>query len=124
MDDSYPFDVLGSDPWQVDFRPAICAIVGHVKRGVRAGVISARFHNTIAAVIVQLCCRLRQAVHLNQVCLSGGTFQNIYLLTERSLVCVDAGSKSFCTRRFRPMTVASLTRTPVRAHQKCDFEAS
>jgi hypothetical protein len=40
-------------------------------------VISVRFHNTIAAVIVQLCCRLRQAVHLNQVCLSGGTFQNI-----------------------------------------------
>ena len=32
--------------------PAICDIVGDVKRGVGVGVISARFHNTIAAVIV------------------------------------------------------------------------
>lgn len=36
-----------------------------------------RFHNTIAAVIVHLCSRLRQAVHLNQVCLSGGTFPSV-----------------------------------------------
>ena len=42
--------------------------------------ISARFHNTLAAAIVEVCARIRQRDGLDRVCLSGGTFQNVYLL--------------------------------------------
>ena len=44
------------------------------------GVISARFHNTMAAVILEVCRRIRKQENLARVCLSGGVFQNMYLL--------------------------------------------
>ena len=81
IDESYPFEIEDGDPWQVDMRPAIRSIVGDLRGGVPVGVISARFHNTVAAVVTEVCARLRQTEKLNRVCLSGGTFQNVYLLT-------------------------------------------
>jgi len=49
-----------------------------------AGVIAARFHNTLASMIVAVCRRVRERDHREEVCLSGGTFQNVYLL-ERTI---------------------------------------
>ncbi len=43
-------------------------------------MISARFHNTLAAAIVETCRRIRGESGLERVCLSGGTFQNMRLL--------------------------------------------
>jgi hydrogenase maturation protein HypF len=61
-------------------RPAIQGIVRDVQAGRPLGFIAAAFHNTVAAVVVDVCRRLRAAERLNRVCLSGGTFQNLYLL--------------------------------------------
>jgi len=43
-------------------------------------LIAARFHNTIAQIIVAVCLRIRKETGLNEVVLSGGVFQNRYLL--------------------------------------------
>ena len=75
--DSYPF-ALDSD--MLDFRPAIVRIVAEVRAGTPAPEIAARFHNTVAEAIVEVCRRLRAEEKLNRVCLSGGTFQNMKLL--------------------------------------------
>lgn len=80
VDDSYPFEIAGGEPWQIDMRPVIARIAGDLRAGRAAGDIAARFHNTVAAVILEVCGRLRSQEHLNQVCLSGGTFQNVKLL--------------------------------------------
>jgi len=80
IDETYPFDIEPSDPWQIDVRPMIESIVREVRYRTQSGAIAAKFHNTVAAVIVQVCRRLRECEGLNQVCLSGGTFQNMYLL--------------------------------------------
>jgi hydrogenase maturation protein HypF len=79
--ESYPFDL---DAGTVDFRPAIKRIVADVRAGTPAPVIAARFHNTVAEAIVEVCHRLRSEEKLNRVCLSGGTFQNMKLV-ERTL---------------------------------------
>jgi hydrogenase maturation protein HypF len=76
----YPFDIEMNEPWQIDMRPAIRTIVNEVRRGVPAAAVSAKFHNTVAAAIVEICLRLRRSDGLNCVCLSGGTFQNMVLL--------------------------------------------
>jgi hydrogenase maturation protein HypF len=39
----------------------------------------------LAAAIVKLCCRIRSTDGLDRVCLSGGTFQNLFLL-ERTVI--------------------------------------
>ena len=75
--DGYPF-ALDADT--VDFRPAIERIVAEVRGGTSAAVIAARFHNTVADAVVEVCRRLRAEEKLNRVCLSGGTFQNMKLL--------------------------------------------
>ncbi len=61
-------------------RPMIEAIVRDLSRAVAASEIAAAFHNTLAALIVDVCANVRQRDGLNRVCLSGGTFQNMFLL--------------------------------------------
>jgi len=73
----YPFGLYVDT---VDFRPTIERIVGEVRAGTPVAAIAARFHNTVAKAIVEVCRRLRVEEKLNRVCLSGGTFQNIKLL--------------------------------------------
>jgi len=77
--DRYSFDLENGTPMQLDMRPMIQEIVRHLARDRAVGLIPARFHNTVAAAIIEVCRRIRQQEQLNRVCLSGGVFQNIYL---------------------------------------------
>ncbi len=77
----YEFEIEGGGTMVLDFRPMIAAIVEDLSSGKSAGEISACFHNTLTVAIVEVCCRIRARDGLNRVCLSGGTFQNFYLLT-------------------------------------------
>jgi hydrogenase maturation protein HypF len=78
--ESYPFEIGSTSPWVIDMRPAIEDLVRDVKMKLPVGSLAAKFHNTLFAVTVEVCPRLRETDGLNRVCLSGGTFQNEYLL--------------------------------------------
>jgi hydrogenase maturation protein HypF len=80
VDRTYPFFLSEAAPVEIDMRPMIEAIVRDVLRHAPVREIAAAFHNTMATVIVEVCCQIRGAENLNRVCLSGGTFQNIFLL--------------------------------------------
>ena len=82
---SYTFDLTSSEPVAVDLRPTITAIVADLAADRSIHEIAACFHNTLSAVIVETCLRARASHSLHRVCLSGGTFQNLYLL-RRSVV--------------------------------------
>jgi hydrogenase maturation protein HypF len=75
--DSYPFDFDGQI---IDPSPSIKAIFADLGKKTPRETISARFHNTIAEVSLQVCLNLRETQHLNQVALSGGVWQNMVLL--------------------------------------------
>jgi hydrogenase maturation protein HypF len=77
---SYDFEITEGETMILDFRPVIAAIVKDLSRGRRAGEISASFHNTLSAAIGEMCGKIGSADGLNRVCLSGGSFQNLYLL--------------------------------------------
>ena len=100
--DHYPFDIEYSEPLQIDLRPAIRRIVHDLNSGVARPVIAARFHNTIAAVIVEACERIRSSESLDRVCLSGGTFQNIYLLQHTMEDLRKCGFQVFLHSRVPP----------------------
>lgn len=78
--DCYDFSLSPGEPVEVDFRPMIAAIVKDAVTGIAVSVIAARFHNTLSATIVEVCTQLHTTEGLQRVCLSGGTFQNMYLL--------------------------------------------
>ncbi len=75
---SYGFEI--TDQGLVDWSAMIQAVVADVQGNLPAEVISAKFHNAVALLIVELSCRYRQQTGLNQVALSGGVFQNVRLL--------------------------------------------
>jgi hydrogenase maturation protein HypF len=58
------------------------AVADDLAAGIPADVISARFHNGVAAAIAAVCVRLRERYGLSTVAMSGGVFQNTLLLGE------------------------------------------
>jgi len=64
----------------VCFDLTIKGIVEDVLNFVETSVIAAKFHNTIIVAIVEVVCFARSKYNLNKVVLSGGVFQNRYLL--------------------------------------------
>jgi len=76
----YDFEVEPGEPAILDFRPTITAIVKDLSQGRRVGDISACFHNTLSTAIGEVCGQIGASDAVNRVCLSGGSFQNLYLL--------------------------------------------
>ncbi|MCL6100072.1 MAG: carbamoyltransferase HypF [Bacteroidetes bacterium] len=72
---SYPFEIIDTEPLMIDWRPIIKEILSYRAKN-SVGKISARFHNTLAEIIREVAKRSK----LNKVVLSGGCFQNAYLL--------------------------------------------
>jgi hydrogenase maturation protein HypF len=89
VDAVYPFELEEDVLWQIDVRPMIERIIRDVLAAKPTGWISAAFHNTVAAIIGEVCLRLRSAEGIDSVCLSGGTFQNVYLV-ERTVAGLRA----------------------------------
>lgn len=55
-------------------------IVNDIINGITAGEISAKFHNTVISIIFAAANKIREKSGISKVVLSGGTFQNRYLL--------------------------------------------
>jgi hydrogenase maturation protein HypF len=85
VEDSYPFEITADE---IDTRPLIRAVAIDVLRGAS---VSAKFHNTIAQIVLDVALRMRSAENRNRVCLSGGTFQNVYLLSRSVTLLRRAG---------------------------------
>ncbi len=67
-------------PIIINQEPLLRDIIHDLKAGVPVAVISAKFHNAIAEMISGVCCLIRERDGLSKVALSGGVFQNLYLL--------------------------------------------
>jgi hydrogenase maturation protein HypF len=65
----YPYEIHAD---QIDVREMIRAIVADPNAG--------KFHATLAAIVVDVCERIRENTSLERVCLSGGVFHNLRLL--------------------------------------------
>jgi len=67
--------------FHISFIPTIKAILKDLNQGVPVSQISAKFHNTLARVILKVAERARQKHHTDTVVLTGGVFLNKRLLT-------------------------------------------
>ncbi|MDD5695657.1 MAG: carbamoyltransferase HypF, partial [Bacteroidales bacterium] len=64
----------------IRFYPAIEGIVADLKNRQDPAVISARFHNTIIEAVFHTILKISEETGIKKVALSGGSFQNRYLL--------------------------------------------
>ncbi len=65
---------------QIDPAPLVEAVIADLNKGITPSKISARFHNTIARMVSEVCDQIRKDNGVDQVALSGGVWQNMTLL--------------------------------------------
>lgn len=75
----YPLSFEG-EPFRFDWRPMIRAMVADMSSGVETGRCAARFMNTLIELAAAQCIRAREISGLGRVVLSGGSFQNMYIM--------------------------------------------
>ncbi len=92
----YPFDF--AEGGVLDWGPMVQAILEDRARGSETGAIARRFHDTLAEIIVAVARRVGE----KRVVLSGGCFQNAYLLEQAVTRLVAAGFRVYWPQRIPP----------------------
>ena len=64
------------DPLVVRLAPLLGAVLDDAEQGREPGLVGSRLHATVAALVLDLSRRLRDATGIGRVALSGGVFQN------------------------------------------------
>jgi len=80
IDDDYPVDVIFKEKIIVDFSLTMLRLIEDIACGTGKNIIAAKFHNTIVTVIERVILKLNTIYKLYDAVLSGGVFQNMYLL--------------------------------------------
>ena len=86
----------------LDARPTVLAVAADVARGVPAGVVSARFHDTVAVATAAGCARAASVRGLGTAVLSGGVFLNRRLLEGTVVALRRAGLRVLVPERLPP----------------------
>jgi hydrogenase maturation protein HypF len=94
----YPFELGNGVPQVIDWAPMIGEILIDLRQGTSIGIISVKFHNTLAEIIVAI----GQQIVTPKVVLTGGCFQNRYLLEQAVLRLSQAGFKVYWHQRVPP----------------------
>jgi hydrogenase maturation protein HypF len=102
-DGTYPFESENI----IVFSETIKAIVNDLRRQ-KVSVISAKFHNTIAHVILEISKRIRSETSLKKVILSGGVFQNKYL-SEKTTELLANNNFSVFTNHVVPVSDGGIS---------------
>ncbi|MBR3391872.1 MAG: carbamoyltransferase HypF [Firmicutes bacterium] len=88
----YGFELTDSDQGLVlDWRPLLRSLIEDRLRGKSQAALSCGFHRAVAEACLKLCLRLRQDSGLNDAVLSGGCWQNVWLLEEVCRLLEGAG---------------------------------
>jgi hydrogenase maturation protein HypF len=67
---------------EITFDEVIVSILSDLRSGVSAAAISARFHNGLARLCLDVCQEIQMESGMRTVALSGGVWQNITLLNK------------------------------------------
>ena len=86
----YPV-VLSGSPLRFDWREMVRCLVRERDQGVPTGILAARFLNTLTDMAVAMALAASEKTGLRDVVLSGGSFQNQYLMQRLPRALRDAG---------------------------------
>jgi hydrogenase maturation protein HypF len=81
IDEDYPVEYIDKNGYTtVDLAPMVRSVLSDLVAVRNKRIIATRFHNTITDIIVTMATRLNQRTGIGDVVLSGGTFQNRFVL--------------------------------------------
>jgi hydrogenase maturation protein HypF len=97
-DETYSFEISETWPHIVNCQPLINDILKDLERSVSTGAVAARFHNTLAEIVVAVAKQIDE----EKIVLTGGCFQNQYL-TERTIKrLIDEDFRPYWHQRIPP----------------------
>ncbi|NOX20761.1 MAG: carbamoyltransferase HypF [Nitrospirae bacterium] len=104
VDEVYPFDINEETiPMVISLRRCFQRAVDDYLQDVELEIIATRFHNTMAALIRDTVMRLKSRKgEVKEVVLSGGVFQNSYLLSKTFEYLADTGLKVYFHKSIPP----------------------
>ncbi|MGB9714911.1 MAG: carbamoyltransferase HypF [Thermodesulfovibrionales bacterium] len=104
----YTVNIISKDILEIDFSHTVLGIIEDLLKGEDRGFIASKFHNTIASVIFRVVQKLSSYNNTDIVILSGGVFQNMYLL-ERTISLLEAAGKEVYTNTKVPCNDAGIS---------------
>lgn len=79
--EEYPYIVTDeNDIYKIEYKDILLSVISDIKIGKAASFISAKFHNTLASAAVEMVTKISKKYNIKKVVLSGGVFENNYLL--------------------------------------------
>lgn len=99
--DFYVFKILDNSKkdsdikYTIDWGPVILSIINDIKKQISKSIISAKFHNTLSNIILEIAKRVGET----RVVLSGGCFQNKYLIEKTINLLQKEGYKPYWHQR-------------------------
>ncbi len=92
IEESYTYKVIKQDMYIIEPYEIIIEALNDKIKGVSAKIIASKFQNTIVNLTVSICLRIREDSGINEVVLSGGVFQNSFLLEK---ICCNLKKNNF-----------------------------
>jgi hydrogenase maturation protein HypF len=103
VEDGYPFPVqTDGETLVLDGRALIRAVCADLEASVPVGTVSARFHNGVADATAEVCAGAARRRGVEAVVLSGGVFQNVWLLERTAAGLARAGMRVLVPERLPP----------------------
>lgn len=97
----YDYSILyENNVYVIDPSNMIKGILEDIEKGVKNSIISSKFHNTIVDITVSMVCKVRYKFKINKVVLSGGVFENKYILKRIYLRLMDKGFLVFFNEKI------------------------
>lgn len=101
--ESYPFEAGRT----IIFAETILSVLKDIPY-IHPSVISAKFHNTVAEIILEISTQIRNNTSLDKVVLTGGVFQNKYL-TEKTIYLLRRSGFTVFTNNLIPSNDGGLS---------------
>ena len=92
IEESYTYKVTKQDMYIIEPYEMIIEALNDKIKGVSVKIIASKFQNTIVNLIESVCACIREDSGINEVTLSGGVFQNSFLLKK---VCLNLRGQNF-----------------------------
>jgi hydrogenase maturation protein HypF len=94
----YPFQITEADHWILDWGPLLEAVLSDIRKKEPVEAISARFHNTLVGGMAEM----SERIGIDQIVLTGGCFQNRFLLEHSIDSLKKRGLTPFWHRQVPP----------------------
>lgn len=79
--DFYPYSIdEKEEKLEIGYEEILSGILKDMKDGKTASYISAKFHNTVCKATIDCVCKIRNRCDIDDIVLSGGVFENAFLL--------------------------------------------